>query len=299
MKTTEKKPKVSVCVVTYNQEKYIHQCLQSIVDQQTNFDFEVIVSDDCSTDRTQVIIKEFAEKYPSLIKPIFHKENIGAYKNFVFVHSQATGEYIAHVDGDDYCLPGKLLRQADMLDLDPDCNIIFHRMQIMTPMGEIKEGPLVDVRNIGEMRFNRGALIQYMALGLHSSKMYRAVVRDFELPNFDVIDYFVNVEQVGTGYARFIGADNFGVYRMGIGIASGGAKTRKLLADSFLYFWKKYPENRAEVNTAVLTYLVADLKNCRRTWPMFFFVWLKTFHINSIFNLTKSLGFIKQLRLVK
>ena len=57
-----RKTKVSVCVVTYNQEKFIEQCLQSIVDQEANFDFEVLVADDCSTDRTREIIKIFAEK---------------------------------------------------------------------------------------------------------------------------------------------------------------------------------------------------------------------------------------------
>ena len=60
----DRPPKVSVCVVTYNQEKYIRQCLQSIVDQETDFDFEVIVADDCSTDRTSCIVQEFADKYP-------------------------------------------------------------------------------------------------------------------------------------------------------------------------------------------------------------------------------------------
>jgi glycosyltransferase involved in cell wall biosynthesis len=59
MEMTAKNPKVSVCVVSYNQEKYIRQCLQSIVDQATDFDFEVIVGDDFSTDGTRVIIEEF------------------------------------------------------------------------------------------------------------------------------------------------------------------------------------------------------------------------------------------------
>src|SRR5450759_3411095 len=71
----EKIPKVSVCVVTYNQEKFIRQCLQSIVDQETDCDFEVIVGDDCSTDGTRDIVREFAERYPTMIKVILQDTN--------------------------------------------------------------------------------------------------------------------------------------------------------------------------------------------------------------------------------
>ena len=95
-------PEVSVCVVTYNQEKYITECLQSVVDQETDFDFEVLVGDDCSTDGTRRIVQEFAEKYPDIIKPILHSKNTGAFHNYVSVHNAAMGKYIAHLDGDDY-----------------------------------------------------------------------------------------------------------------------------------------------------------------------------------------------------
>ena len=77
MEKTEKKTKVSVCVVTYNQEKYIRKCLQSIIDQKADFDFEIIIADDCSTDNTPTIIQEFYAKYPEIVKPIFREKNIG------------------------------------------------------------------------------------------------------------------------------------------------------------------------------------------------------------------------------
>src|SRR5690554_1721762 len=111
--------KVSVCVITYNQEKYIRECLQSIVDQEVDFKIEVIVADDCSTDKTQEIIKEFAHKYPHLIIPIFHSENVGISLNYRSAHDRATGEYVAHCDGDDMWLPGKLTYQAELLDKHP------------------------------------------------------------------------------------------------------------------------------------------------------------------------------------
>ena len=291
-------PKVSVCVITFNQVNYIRQCLQSIIEQKTNFAFEVIVGDDCSTDGTRAIVSEFAERYLGIVKPIYQEKNIGGgVNNFLTVHQAAVGEYIAHVDGDDYCLPGKLQAQADLLDNDPNCNIVFHRLLGMKPSGQIVGGSLVNVKNIGEMRFDRGRIIQLIAIGGHSSKMYRKKYRDYALPNFDVTDYFANVEQVGSGYARFVDHEGLGVYRLGGGIAAGGVRPRKALAASFMYFCDKYPEYRLQVNTAALTYFLADLKNRRETWPMFFEVWVKTFHIRSVLNLLRSIHFMKQLRL--
>lgn len=298
MTPSEKTPKVSVCVITYNQEKYIRQCLQSIVDQETDFDFEVIVGEDCSTDGTRLIVQEFEERYPGIVKPIYQEKNIGAgVHNFLTVHCAAVGEYIAHVDGDDYCLPGKLKAQADLLDMDPDCSIVFHRLLGMKRSGEIVEGTLSNVTGIGEMRFKRGEILQYIAIGGHSSKMYRKKLRAYDIPNFDVTDYFANVEQIGQGYARFVGYQTLGVYRLGSGIAAGGVRPRRALAASFTYFCRKYPEFRLQINTAALTYFLADLKNWRKTWPMFFWVWTKTFHVGSIANLLRSWAFTKQLRL--
>src|SRR6185369_17391361 len=118
--------KLSVCVVTYNQENYIRQCLQSIIDQVTDFSFEIIVGDDCSTDNTRSIVKEYCDKYPEIIKPLFHQVNIGATRNYFAVHSKAGGEYIAHCDGDDYKIPGKLQKQVAFLDQHRDCAIVGH-----------------------------------------------------------------------------------------------------------------------------------------------------------------------------
>lgn len=120
MEIKEKKPKVSVCVVTYNHEEYIRQCLQSIIDQETNFDFEIIVGDDCSTDGTRAIVKDFFDKYPEIIKPLFHQVNLGPTRNYFAVHGKASGEYIAHCDGDDYWLPNKLNFQVGLLRDRPE-----------------------------------------------------------------------------------------------------------------------------------------------------------------------------------
>jgi glycosyltransferase involved in cell wall biosynthesis len=298
MKILKDNPKVSVCVMTYNQVGYIRQCLQSILDQRTNFDFDIIIGDDASTDGTTDIVSEFSIRFPGKVKAVLHKKNIGPAQNYFSVHNAATGNYIAHVDGDDYCLPGKLQAQADLLDKDPSCNIVWHKM-LVEISGVRYEGSLQLLSNIGELRLDRGAIIQYMSLAGHSSKMYRKEVRDFDLPDFLLLDYFINVEQVRNGFGRIAGSTYYGVYRMGEGIASSGTKTREALAKSFKYFYMKYPAHRLEVNTAALVCLLADIKNRRETWKIYFLVWIKTFQIGSVFNLIRSLKFLKRTTLRK
>lgn len=274
-------PKVSVCVVTYNQVNYIRQCLKSILDQETDFDFEVIVADDCSSDGTRDVLREFELNFPKKIKLYLHEQNIGPYKNFLFAHKQASGEYIAHVDGDDYCLDGKLQMQSDVLDADIECNIVWHKMTIQDVSGlQINSDPLFN----SDAKFTRCDILKHISIGANSSKMYRKSVRDFVEPDFEVVDYFANVEQVGNGYARLIEDRSYGVYRRGIGISASGIKTREILKDSFYFFAKKYPDCKRHVNSAALIYFLGDLKNRRSTWLMFMMVWLRTFGFSSLLN---------------
>lgn len=124
-------PLVSICSITYNHAPYIRQCLDGMLMQQTNFTFEIIINDDCSTDGTTEIIREYAAKYPDIIKPIFHEENLyqkgqrGFFSKFVFPKAQ--GKYIALCEGDDYWTdPLKLQKQVDFLETHPDYSLCFH-----------------------------------------------------------------------------------------------------------------------------------------------------------------------------
>ncbi len=203
----ERKPKVSVCVITYNQEKYIRQCLQSIVDQETDFDFEVVVGDDCSTDGTQAIIQEFADKYPALIRTIFQEKNTGGTKNYLDVHGAALGEYIAHVDGDDYCLPGKLKRQVEILDNNPKIAIAGHLVKV--------EGAATKdyyrtshLPRIG----NTATLVEFGSYFAHSSKMYRATASSTLGFDYECIDFFWYIEHSRFGDI-YLDDHYYGVYR--------------------------------------------------------------------------------------
>lgn len=113
----------------YNQERYIRDCLEGFVMQKTNFRFEAIVHDDASTDGTAAIIKEYAEKYPDIIKPIFETENQyskhdGSLRRIMDEHTH--GKYVAYCEGDDYWIdPLKLQKQVDFLEAHPDYSMCW------------------------------------------------------------------------------------------------------------------------------------------------------------------------------
>lgn len=116
---------VTIQCYAYNQKPYIHDCLEGFVKQQTNFRFEAIVHDDASTDGTAAIIREYAEKYPDIIKPILETENQyskhdGSLRRIVD-EACSEGKYIAWCEGDDYWIdPLKLQKQVDFLESHPD-----------------------------------------------------------------------------------------------------------------------------------------------------------------------------------
>ncbi len=121
------KAKVTVVTTTYNHDNYIEKCINGIVSQKTNFKFELLISDDCSTDNTREIIKKYAKKYPDIVKPIFREKNLGAMDNFVITLNEVHSEYVALCDGDDEWTDEKKLQmQVDFLDKHKDYSIVFH-----------------------------------------------------------------------------------------------------------------------------------------------------------------------------
>lgn len=123
-------PLVSVVCITFNQEKYIKDGLDSFLSQKTDFPFEVIVHDDCSTDRTRNIIEDYAKRYPKIIKPVLQTENqFSQGKRPTFLASKYTqGRYIALCEGDDYWIDdAKLAKQLEFLDKHSEYSATTHQ----------------------------------------------------------------------------------------------------------------------------------------------------------------------------
>ena len=126
--------KVSVCVVTYNHEKFVAQMLDSILMQRTTFPFEIIVGDDCSKDTTVGILKEYQTRFPEKIRLILHESNMGlnGKYNALSTFAAAKGEYTAQLDGDDYLVsPDKLQKQVEMMDANPHYSASYHNAKVV------------------------------------------------------------------------------------------------------------------------------------------------------------------------
>lgn len=282
----KKTPKVSITLMTYNQKDYIGLCLESLVTQECNFEFEIIVGDDASTDGTSDIVREYANKYPDIVIPLIHEKNLGPSGNFFSIIEKTGGDYIAHMDGDDYALPGKLQAQADFMDKTPDCNICFHRVKALFPDGTIKDD-LIDYEKIKD-GFERKDLLMYMAVASNSSKMYRKEVKHFEIPDFDVLDFYANVEQIQDKKAYFVSDMTYGVYRIGVGISTNAKPAIKTaIYESLNLFSKRYKSEKKYVNSMFLVLFLADLKNGRK-FLLYMKGWLKSFCFSSIFLTIKT-----------
>jgi glycosyltransferase involved in cell wall biosynthesis len=220
---------LSVCVCTYNQEKYIKQCLQSIVNQVTDFDFEVIVGDDCSTDRTRAIITELAERYPEKIKLLLHPRNLGPALNYRATHKHASGRLIAHIDGDDLMLPGKLATQQAALTRNPDCVMVTHDVQVIDENGRLLSASFKKHKpGVNKL----SDLYQSLPFFANSSKMVRADIdrASLELVNRNAIDIETHVFIAHRGNIFHID-ESLGAYRTltGMTATAQGAVNRALV----------------------------------------------------------------------
>lgn len=122
-------PLVSATVVCYNQEMFIAECLDSILSQDYK-NFEIIVSDDCSTDNTQNILKAYETRYPGKIIVNYNANNLGITKNSNKALLLSKGEFITFTAGDDVMLPGKITTQVSHMVKNPECVISYHNSEV-------------------------------------------------------------------------------------------------------------------------------------------------------------------------
>lgn len=256
-------PKVSVCVISYNQQDYIRQCLDSLVAQQADFPFEIVVGDDCSTDGTREIVLEFVERYPHLVRTNFQPTNTGGSRNNLEVHAAARGDYVAHMDGDDYALPGKLQAQADALDADSGCNAVWHRVDFFDDDGGFCSGMTADLSSFGggQVRFEDAIQLGY--IGVYSSLMYRRSALTRVDAGRAILDLYFTWDTLSKGHGRLLDAV-LGRYR----VSSSGSLQKASLQrvqltalDHAREFVDRFPERRRDFMIWALSNALISVKN--------------------------------------
>ncbi|RQR49228.1 glycosyltransferase family 2 protein [Burkholderia sp. Bp9126] len=207
-------PLISVVVLCYNLEKYIGECLESVMNQEIDVPFEVIVGDDGSVDNSISVIESVRARYPNAITLITHEHNVGYSKNLADVMAHASGEYIATVDGDDLMLPRKLARQFEFLDTHREFGMVVHRMRTVDALtGERVHFPMARVK---PAVFDAEFLIEHGPFFFTSSVMFRGALRRRHAIDLDlkVVADVANLVQCLHGSQGAYLDQDFGIYRV-------------------------------------------------------------------------------------
>jgi glycosyltransferase involved in cell wall biosynthesis len=129
---------VSVILVTYNHERFLTPAIESVLAQETRTPFELLITEDCSTDRSREIIDEFAARHPDRIRVLVSEHNLNSNESTLRALRVARGRYLAFLDGDDYWTSNdKLQRQVDFLDMHQQCTMCFHNVMVVRDDGSM------------------------------------------------------------------------------------------------------------------------------------------------------------------
>jgi glycosyltransferase involved in cell wall biosynthesis len=204
-------PLVSVCVVTYNHARFIRQCIESVLGQAGGFTLEILVGDDQSDDGTTDELRRLAAEHPGRLDWLRQPERLGGSRNLLSLVARARGDFIAHLDGDDFWLPGKLAAQLDLLSRRPGAVAAYANALVVAPDGRAVgrfNNPLPDA-------FDLEGLVVRGNFLCHSSMLYRAGLRDVltSLPA-PALDYRFHLALAQRGEIAYCGQSLVG-YRLG------------------------------------------------------------------------------------
>lgn len=243
------KIRVSVFCAAYNHEKYIRKALEGFVMQKTNFAFEVLINDDASTDNTANIIREYEEKYPEIIKPVYQTENQYSQRiPIIKTHllPKAKGEYFAWCEGDDYWTdPYKLQKQIDFLDKNPEYSICVHKVSV----NNLKNNIIYPWPNIEEARdysleeiiIGGGSIFETCSLVMRRD-VYTSKPSCFNAKGFG--DYQWYMYGAICGKCRCL-SDNMAVYNL---FTAGSWSSRTTGNEKLLEYYKELKRMLENVN---------------------------------------------------
>jgi glycosyltransferase involved in cell wall biosynthesis len=234
---------VTACLITYNQVKYVRQSIEGMLMQQTDFPWGIIVADDCSTDGTQEILKEYQAKDPDKITLLLQPANKGAMLNWIDLVTMPKSRYITLCEGDDYWTdPFKLQKQVDFLEANPEYVACFHPVKVVDADGKelrSSKNSFVHNRDLTQDELIMGRVMSTLSL------CYRNVIAEFpqEFYKSPTGDNFLCSLLGNYGKAKFLDDIKPSAYRM----HTGGSwslqqddKKKMTLLLSYFWLWQYY-----------------------------------------------------------
>lgn len=228
----------TVILLAYNHEKTIAKAFESILEQETDFDFDIYVFEDSSTDRTADICREYKEKYPDKIRLFLNDRNLGVTRNFKQGLLNVKSKYFAFLEGDDYwCDKNKLQLQVNALEMNPDCVLCTHKTLCKDHINN-KEWIMPDEKKYAiQKRYKIGEKVKVHA----SSRIYKNIIKVKDVPHFMFLDTDMLSMYLTRGDMIFLDRI-MSVYNItGIGYWSGKSiKKRRLMNIKQRYDANKY-----------------------------------------------------------
>lgn len=184
------RPVVSICCMTYNHENFIKDCIEGFINQKTDFNYELLIHDDASNDKTADIIREYESKYPHIIKGFYQTENQFLKQNILvnILFPRAKGKYIALCEGDDYWTdPYKLQKQVDFLEANEEVSMCFTN-GITVLANNLKLDTII-LNDYHPNKFDTKYLISKDCKIPTASVVFRKKLLDIDLNAFPMGDY--------------------------------------------------------------------------------------------------------------
>lgn len=194
--------KVSICCLVFNHERYLRKCLDGFINQKTSFEFEILIHDDASCDQSVEIIREYVQRYPEIIKPVYQTENQysqGKKVSWIYQFPRSKGKYIAFCEGDDYwCDENKLQIQYEEMEKNSDAVLCVHDVLVIN-----EDGCMMDYS------FPKKCVQQKVLVPREMMK----IMEENEMYPFQTSSYFIKAEYIKNLYhnsPKFMNVSNVG-----------------------------------------------------------------------------------------
>jgi glycosyltransferase involved in cell wall biosynthesis len=275
---------LTVILLAYNHEKTIAKAFESILEQETDFDFDIYVCEDNSTDRTADICREYKEKYPDKIRVFLNEKNLGVTQNFKQGLQNVKSKYFAFLEGDDYwCDKNKLQLQVNALEMNPDCVLCTHKTLYKDHTNN-KEWLVPDEKKYTiKKRYTMSETVKVHA----SSRVYKNIIKVKDVPHYMFLDTDMLSMYLTKGDMIFLDRIMSVYNSTGIGYwSSKSTKKRRLINIKQWYEANKYLNYACEgryYNRSKILKLLKFVFGVKLGWFFYYYLEAMRLHIKYMF----------------